>query len=789
LSALDFGRREPQNAMTSKRRDFLKSSLAIGVLATLNSGCASPPRKAMQSTNSPYGYWRTRRQLPEFIASGIADGSRRVHMMGNRALQLQAGSDGTVGVYEESEGQRWLFYGDEVSGTGESIVQLHKQSWGSARGLWPTSDKTQLTYASTWFDVQCAAQGLSLTRRVLCPEGDVPWLFIEITLELATNSPALTFVHTEHWQLKPRLLQLFEPKAQRDKRAASINHTLHFTQNRASATEDFSAVENAVGRPRKLTLESLGNAQTRTTVLTGENPGLQAVSTVRLKPGKTTKLYFRLGILPETADSHAATADFFEDNLKELQKRIPRANISFKPESNHEISWHAACLSGGANRDAVLGGHSLNQGSAYAFLAGGNAAARDQLQHAIPLIYTEPKLALSILRNTCSWCSADGDLPYALAGNKLPFTQMFRPSDQNLWALWLAAEYGIATGDLAAFNVDVPFHPVYQAAPASLKENLIRQFRFLKNQIGLGARGHIRILNADWNDLALEVSGGDKAAMQAEGGSVLNSAMAAWVLPVFAVLLEKLGEHTEAKQARLLAETLRLKVVAAWNGRWFDRAYAPDGGVVGRDACWLEVQPWAILCGACDKAQAAQILDTIDNMHRKNSPLGARVVWPLPDSPHAGMGIHGGIWYSVNMTLVWAASTVSALYAQDEWGRMTLASHSKHVPESWAGTLSGPDAWNSPETKRPGETWAYPWLSMQDYPIGNMHSHSQPLLAYLRLLGICPLADGTLQCGRGSFESAIIKLNEDGHGYWRGAGNITLTTKHGQTSGTYAVNF
>jgi hypothetical protein len=46
----------------------------------------------------------------------------------------------------------------------------------------------------------------------------------------------------------------------------------------------------------------------------------------------------------------------------------------------------------------------------------------------------------------------------------------------------------------------------------------------------------------------------------------------------------------------------------------------------------------------------------------------------------------------------------------------------------------------APDGDRPGETWALPEFgtAMQAYPVANLHSHSQPLLAYLRLRGVVP---------------------------------------------------
>jgi hypothetical protein len=40
-------------------------------------------------------------------------------------------------------------------------------------------------------------------------------------------------------------------------------------------------------------------------------------------------------------------------------------------------------------------------------------------------------------------------------------------------------------------------------------------------------------------------------------------------------------------------------------------------------------------------------------------------------------------------------------------------------------------------------------VAMQAYPVANLHSHAQPLLAYLRLIGVEPTEDGRLLSGGG----------------------------------------
>jgi len=175
----------------------------------------------------------------------------------------------------------------------------------------------------------------------------------------------------------------------------------------------------------------------------------------------------------------------------------------------------------------VIGGYTLNQSSTYVFPIGFNGAARDPLQHALPLVYCEPDLALGVLRNTSAWCHPDGELPYSLDGAKNPAALGFKPSDQNLWALALAAEYAAATGDCAAFEAELDYHPVHAAPAVPLAENLRRQFEYFATGVGRGEHGHIRMLNADWNDTAIPLSGVEPELMKTRGESVLNSAMAA----------------------------------------------------------------------------------------------------------------------------------------------------------------------------------------------------------------------------------------------------------------------
>jgi hypothetical protein len=761
---------------------------------------------------SIFGEWATENGLPVFKYSADPRSDPRIEWdttlhgrtkrqwvgIGNRRLQLFVDNEGTCGLWDEHDGLRWLTSAED-RGTGVSLVDTGGDLWGTDAARWPSGRPPLRSFGPTWFTVAAAADGLELTRSTYCLEGECPWALIRVVLHNSLNQQ-LSLTLSEEWSLRPRFVQLASTREQRTKVAREVV-THEIDTDSAAGTivvqERFSGVPIAeqsglpliFGAPRVLCLEALGShrASARATVAAGPDPVVRLILPIDLAPGQRIDAWFRFGIVDGTKVHNPAGV--VERSMINLQRRLPRARSTWGSKAARELPWHAALLTGGACRDGVLGGHTLDQSSTYSMELGFNGAARDPLQHALPLVYLEPDLALSVLRNTCSWADRRGRAPWAIDGAKRPVHFLFDPSDQPLWALWLAAEYAAATGDIDSFNEPLALPWDAEADPSTLYVQLRRQFRYFVDEVGRGERGHVRIMNADWNDLAIEESGVSHEAMIQHGESVLNSAMAAWVLPVWAGLARRFGDGPSAEEAVAIAAELRELVAGEWNGRWFRRAYGPGAQPVGDDALWLEVQPWAILCGAADDEQARSLLTTIDCTARSGSPVGARVKWPQlpPDGRHSvGEGTGGGIWFSINMTLVWAAAQIDPDLARDEWRRMSLSAHTAAYPDVWEGTLSGPDSYNSPESIRPGHTWVHARgrIAMQAFPVNNLHSHCQPLFSYLRLLGVEPTPEGHLRVGDGaSFSSAVFELDADGHGSLTVLGPVTVESKHGPVGG------
>jgi hypothetical protein len=113
-----------------------------------------------------------------------------------------------------------------------------------------------------------------------------------------------------------------------------------------------------------------------------------------------------------------------------------------------------------------------------------------------------------------------------------------------------------------------------------------------------------------------------------------------------------------------------------------------------------------------------------------------------------GTDANGGVWPSINGTLVWALALTDGAQAWDEWKKNTLAYHANVYPDLWYGIWSGPDTYNSVLARLPGQTrHAVPTspdpkertmldVFWTNFPVFNMHPHAWPLYSAAKLLGL-----------------------------------------------------
>ncbi len=516
----------------------------------------------------------------------------------------------------------------------------------------------------------------------------------------------------------------------------------------------------------------------------------------KLAPGKTETLAFLYGYLPEgftldgLVERHSGSAvEALARSSAQWKTGGVRLSAPAEPWVEREISWHNYYLRSAMTYDSFFREPILSQGCVYQYVFGFQGAARDPLQHSLPFIFSDPGIVKGIIRYTLKETQPDGSIPYGIVGNGVPMPSPFLPSDQEMWLLWAVSEYVLATRDKAFLEERIPLYPrqAAQAGDPTVGELVRRAFRHLVDVIGVGEHGLMRVLRGDWNDGIVEnlVPAELKDEVAKQGESLLNSAMACYVLDHYARLLGYVGEAKVAEEARGKAEAQRVALRAQWAGRWFSRAWlGPHLGWIGNDQLWLEPQPWAMIGGAATAEQSTALVKAMDELVRKPSPIGAMIQskgTPAFGSP-IGTLENGGVWPSINGTLIWALAKQDGAMAWDEWKKNSLARHAEAYPNIWYGTWSGPDFFRSVLSPYPGETqfsdpnspdpkersgWDYFWT---DFPVACLHQHAWPLYTAGKMLGLEFNERGlkltpVLPMAEYEFTSALVGVRKTKSGY------------------------
>jgi hypothetical protein len=517
---------------------------------------------------------------------------------------------------------------------------------------------------------------------------------------------------------------------------------------------------------------------------------------LELKPGESRSMHFLYGYLPSGFEVGALVAKYQHD-LPSLSSRSStqwkkdglRFRVPSEPWVERETSWHNYYLRSNLTYDSFFREHILSQGHVYQYIIGFQGAARDPLQHALPFVFSDPKIVREIIRYTLKEIQPDGSIPYGIVGSGMPMPVIYHPSDQEMWLLWLASEYVLATRDKNFLEERIPTYAKHEttASDPTIRELLRRSFLHLVDDIGVGEHGLMRLSNGDWNDEVVvgHVPEAQSAEVRQHGESVLNAAMASYVLAYYGQMLSYIGDSNGAESAGAKAEAQRQAVQKQWIGSWFRRAWLGQQiGWIGEDHVWLEPQPWAIIGGAATPEQRRQLAHALDELVRKPSPIGALLQNKGDDTmgTPAGTMTNGGIWPSINGTLIWALALEDGALGWDEWKKNSLALHAKSYPDIWYGIWSGPDVYSSVLSRHPGHTmFAEPpstdhkvqqdyGFNWSDFPVMNMHPHAWPLYSSAKLLGIAFHETGvtfepTLPMEEYEFTSPLVGFHKSRSGY------------------------
>jgi hypothetical protein len=508
-----------------------------------------------------------------------------------------------------------------------------------------------------------------------------------------------------------------------------------------------------------------------------------------LKPGERRTLTLLYGYLPSGTDLHSLVTRYRRSAptaLKDSSERWKKKGLRFSTESEpwveREVTWNHYYLRSGLTYDNFFHQHILSQASIYQYVMGFQGAARDPLQHTLPFIFSDPEIVKEVLRYTLKQVRPDGSIPYGIVGHGMLMpTTSDNSSDMPLWLLWAVSEYVLATRDTAFLDSDIVTAYGPNGSRDTVRGLLFRCYRHLTEDVKTGQHGLMRMLHDDWND-ALVPGWVSEAFLQEcveKSESVLNSAMAAYVFDYYALVLTFAGEDGRvSSQLRRKAEDHRSAVREQWTGKWFRRAWlGPMQGWLGEKGLWIEPQPWAIIGRIASEEQTRELVQNIDQELRRPSPIGALQINNSPDriangvwKMEPGTSVDGGVWPSLNQTLIWALARADGVMAWEEWKKNSFARHAEVYPDVWYGTWSGPDVLNSVSSKHPGETTGGEPFGWTDFPALNMHTHACPLFSVTKLLGLEFTETGVvlapqLPLPSFRFDSPLLGLVKSAQGY------------------------
>ena len=343
-------------------------------------------------------------------------------------------------------------------------------------------------------------------------------------------------------------------------------------------------------------------------------------------------------------------------------KRLaPHAPKFADPSLQDECLWNAGIILACCARDLAQNKPVFSPGGAFLAGAGTAASVRDLLSLTLALHEREPELALNTLRAVATAQARNGRLPEWFGSEPPAQLAPGRDrSDTEIWFLlaWCEVLDRNSAGD-ALLKEMLPFADGHKD---TLWHHLRLAFRWLRDEIGTGAHGLVRILAGDSNAFLNWVG------REGRGESVLNTAMALYALD----RLESLARHRRdprfADEISGWASELRTAAGRAFDQGWFGRACTDDGRLLGGaadDRLFLDVQAWALLarCGTTEQREAA----VQNTLARNQTETGLCLLSnPFPPPPPAevsdqplpaGDGENGGVSLPVTAWFVWGLAS------------------------------------------------------------------------------------------------------------------------------------
>ena len=472
------------------------------------------------------------------------------------------------------------------------------------------------------------------------------------------------------------------------------------------------------------TVPPIVTMRSETATVNNEDSKLTASESFVLRPKETKVIRIAIGLCenPSTDSSNEGA----------WRRLLPDFNDESDEVMRREMLWNAYIVEASAKYSSYFDETFIPQGSVYSYHYGDNIANRDHLQALLSAIYTRPQLAKSALRYVLKQTLADGEMTRGNQGYGYAPPMVYKESDQQIYVAMAVAEYLRVTGDYAFLREPACFYPVETHQTTTVEEILKRQFVYLRDEIGRGPNGLIRLQNSDWSDSFLHKYSPNVFHWSAE--SHLNSAMAMAVLPGY---VEQLRGHASDDFVEAVAQYAD-EVTAAYlhdlgDRPYSARAYLSDSLRFGTDLVCIEPHSYLLQATQLPAERRRAIYRNIRSQIEEPEAIGIRTrersMWGDPAASE-----DGGIWFALEYPLLLGVATFDRAEAWRLMKKFSFDTFARKYPDYWVGHWTAADEVNS-TLYRPG-LYSY-WIPIDNYRHGFegycSHPHTWPLYCYYRL--------------------------------------------------------
>jgi hypothetical protein len=395
-----------------------------------------------------------------------------------------------------------------------------------------------------------------------------------------------------------------------------------------------------------------------------------------------------------------------------------------------EVAWSSYYAQAQATFSEALGARELGGGGAAQFVAGRNAAAGTQAMFSEGLTHIDPGLAReNLIAAMASQHGATSDTPWRFPLGSTGVDSFSdgdnhgQRSDSYFLLPSAVARYVADTRDFELLTAKAPFWPASEGETGSVIDHLSRTLQYATEELGTGAKGFTAIGTGDFSDDLLEQA--TEAATPAGASSVFNAAVGLHGFPLVADLVGiEQPDLADGYQTFLDAQADALEN-QAWNGMFYERAFADSGNPLADQVVFLSAQVLPILAGLVDVDRRDALLDLI--AAELETPAGAL---------NQGAAGSARVTPAVNAWLTEAYSLRDPAEAWQSLIRSTMAAHADAFPKVGYGVWTGPDSFAGPDADYPGQARLASDLSESDYPALSSQLHLAPVRATLALAGI-----------------------------------------------------